>query len=440
MKYYLLSNSAIISIGDKTYTISKDDYRYEKIKDKLINNDFATVEKLVSPTENLNKTGFVVEDGLVLYNGQAIPSVLGNQFVKYQQSSWEFKSLFNFWCNLKTRTTTDEASDVIGELINKNAYAVTEDGFYFVYCDRTVDQTQNKLNKKNNNRIFNFYNIASCPTNYFELFSQRNNIKDIIEKVFGFCSKNLKNLILKNIFNEHDNFINYKFFFYGEALKDVLTSDNLLLAIKENLIDVNCGDIGGYKDLNVFLKDYSIDKNGKYSQKKIINFLNSAADKNHLIEVGIFYVQLKNALNLNLQEIELSSNCEKIHEYFSKEMEKIKNPLFYLDNDLHIQNLQDCEFGDFRILIPNTNYDLMEWSNIMGNCIGKGNVYSNQVKNKQSHLIAIMDKDTNLMLYNIQISNNHIIQFLGKHNSSPNPEHKKIVSKFLQENNVIFKE
>lgn len=438
MKYYLLSNSCVINLGDKTYTISNDDYRYDKIKENLINKNFDLVSQLVDPTLNINKEGFVVKDGLVFYNNNPMPSVLGNKFLELHQNSWEFKSIFNFWFNLRNKIDKNDASEVIQELINKNAYAATEDGFYFLYFDKNVDQTSSNLNKKRGN-VFHFYNYANCPNVYFSCFDNKQSMDQVIESTFGFNSKKLKNLVLQNVFKQEQNFINYKFFFFGETFKDVLHRDNLFYVIENDLLDTDCGDIDGYRNLATFFKDYSIDKNGEYSQKKIINFLQSATNKRHIVDVGIFYVQLKDKLNLDVQNLEFSNNCELFYEYLFKEIQKIKDPMFNLDNDLEIQVLHDVEFSNFRILVPNTNYDLKEWTNILQNCVGNGS-YAQKILKKQSQIIAIVDKDKNEMLYNIEISRKNIIQFLARGNNPPKNGDKVAITEFLQSKNLIFKE
>ena len=172
MKYYLLSNSCVVCLDDKTYTISNDDYRYSKIKENLENGNFELVENIVDPNDNLDKEGFIIRNGLVHYEDQPIPSVLGNKFLEVQQNSWEFRSIFNFWYNLKSRLNREESANVINELIKRNAYAVTEDGFYFVYKNESTDISKNVLNKKLGN-VFHFYNYSTCPNNYLLILKIR---------------------------------------------------------------------------------------------------------------------------------------------------------------------------------------------------------------------------------------------------------------------------
>ena len=439
MKYYLLSNSIVISVGDKTHVISNDDYRYNKIKENLVNKNYETVQRIINPTNNLNKEGFVVNEGLVYFKNEPIPSVLGNRFLELSQDSWEFKSIFNFWFNIKTRVTNVEAAEVIEELVKKDAYAVTEDGFYFVYQNADTDQSRSVLNKKNHQEIFHFYNYSTCPEVYQNIFKDKKNLDDLIELTFGFNSKKLKKFVLKNIFQGKDNFLNYRFLFIGEALKDVLAQDNLFAVIEKDLIPTNLGDIGTYQNLNRFFKDYSLDENGNYSQKKILNLLENTANKQLLMDVGIYYCQLKDAINFDIRNMGFANNCQQMYDYMTEEMKKIKNPILPLNNDPEVVALHDEEVGDFRIAIPQTNHELVEWGNILVNCVGTHG-YADSVRNKTCRIVGIMDKNTNQMLYHIEIKRKTIVQFFGRGNSQADKNHQKVIREFLKEKGMIIKE
>ncbi len=440
MKYFLLSNSVVITIADKTYTVSVDDYRFDKIKSCIELGDLDSVQEIVEPNNHLNKKGLAVEDGLVMFKGEAIPSVLGDKFKNCEQDSFDFKSSFNFWFNMKTRVNEEIASELINELISKKAYALTEDGFYFVYDDPKVDQTQNKLNKKQNpsRELFHFYNFSNCPTNYHELFSSRKNIDNVIEEVFGFNTKKLKSFVLDNIFKQKDNFINYKFLFYGQAFKDVLNNDNLFYAIENELLDVTVGDVDSYSSLNTFLLEYSKEKSGKPNQQKVLNLIKSCKDHMQLSEIGNFYAAVKNAFEIDMRNVGLSNNCEEIYKYLKTEYDKINDPLFVLNNDPIIERLEDKEIAKhFRIMIPTTNYDLKEWSNILQNCIHS---YAQQIKEKKCQVIAIMDQKTNEMLYHVEIRRKQIQQFRGRGNEEPSGNDERIVSDFLKKEGIIYNE
>jgi len=437
MKYYLLSNSVIILDNGNTYTISNDDYRFQRICNGIDNGDFAFVSNIVDPNNNISKEGFCIRNGLVYYKDEPLPAVIGDRFIDLDQNSLEFKSIFNFWFNIKTRVDSDQASSILQELVAKKAYAVTEDGFYLLYQNKETDQSKSVLNKRNHDQVFYFYNYANCPTQYFGLFDQKKNLNTVLEEAFGFYSKKLKSLAVEHMFKEDNNFINYNFLFFGEALKEVLANDNVFYVIENKLIDPSVSDINCFKDLNIFLRDYSIEKTGVYSQRKILNFLQGASNKSQLADIGRYYVQIKNNLNFDIRMIEIANNCEEIHDHLKREYDRIQNPVFFLNNDSEVDVLSEYEFDIFRVMIPQTNHDLTAWGAKLNNCLS---TYSNQVLKKQCQIIGIADSKTNELMYAICIQNKTVSQFSGNRNSSPRSTDKRIITDFLIQKGLIFKE
>ena len=443
MKYYNLNNSIVLSFDGTVYTISKDDYRYARINQALSNQDFDSVKVAIDPTKNLDKDGFVVKDGLVCFKGEPIPSVLGNQFLKYKESSWVFKSLLNFWFNLKTRVDNETASQMINALVENGAYPITEDGFYLVYRNGNADQTKSILNKRNQEvGSINFYNVASVPEEYSNFFSERKNLDDILTSVFGFSAKKLRKIAIQEIFKPAINFIDHTFLLFGDAFKDVLHPDNLYEVLEKKLFKITHGDVASYRNFNTFLKEYSVEKNGTYSQKKILNLLASAKEQVHLVEIGGYFVDLKEKINLDIQRIQFSNDCQTIFEYLRSEHRKLGDPEINLDIDKNFPEfweLNDVEIGKLRFLFPKTNYDLKEWTNLMQNCIGTHG-YDKKVAQKGCIVFALMSTDTNEMIYNVEISSKNIIQFNARGNRPATPSEKKEVCSLLMEKGLIFKE
>jgi len=442
MKYYLLKNSLVVNFDNKTHTISKEDYRYERVKSAIERNDFGAAMDAIDPSSNLNKDGFSVQNGLVCYAGESIPAVLGNQFLNLKEDNWIFKSLFNFWYNMKTRVDNDTASEMLSALIEKNAYPITEDGFYLVYFDRNLDQTKSALNKRNLEVGINFYNVANCPEKYLQLFSQRKNFDEILISSFGFTAKKLKKMALPNMFKPDNNFFNYDFLLVGEALNQVLQPDNIYGLIEEGTFKIpeNNNGIDAYQKINVLLKDLCLEKGEKYNQKKAINFLRSAKTQGDLIDAAEYYTRVKNATDVNIQELELSNSCEEVLEHFRREFRRLKDPEVSLCIEKNFENiyaLADTEVSGLRFLIPDNNYDLREWSSIMHNCVA---TYTERVIAGQTAVFAIMESATNEMMYNVEVCKGRIVQFLTKHNREAKPKDYNLICDFLKEKGILFKE
>lgn len=444
MKYYILKNSIIVNFSGKTYTISKDDYRYEKIKTLISEKKYDSIESEIDPSNNLNKDGFVVKDGLVCYKNEPIPSILGNQFITLKEDNWVFKSLFNFWFNMKTRSDNDSASEMLHALIQKNAYPITEDGFYLVYFDPSLDQSISVLNKKNIGQSnIHFYNVANCPNKYLGFFQDRKSLDEILTESFGFCAKKLKKLAIKNIFNPENNFFDYNFLLIGEALKEVLQPDNIYGLIEEGTFKVptNNTALDAYVKINQFLRDFSIEKGGTYSQKKIVNLLRSAENDHVLIDIAEYYSQIKVGLNFNIQNIEIASSCKDIYDYVRREYMRLQDPAISLSIETNFEKLfalHDFEINNLRFLVPNNSHDLKEWSSIMSNCIA---TYAQKVKRGETAVFAVMDCATNQMLYNVEVSRGRIVQFVEKHNHPvKNKNHYNSIVELLKEKEILFKE
>jgi hypothetical protein len=349
----------------------------------------------------------------------------------------------NFWFNLKTRVDNNAASQMINALVEYGAYPITEDGFYLVYSNTNTDQTKSVLNKRNQeNGSINFYNTATTPAAYSVFFEEKKGLDDILTSVFGFSAKKLKKFAISKLFDPVNNFLDYRFFFFGEAFRDVLHPDNLYDVLEKNLFKVTHADVISYRNFNKFIKAYSMEKNDTYSQKKVINLLNSAEKQpaDQLLGIGNFYVSLKEKMNFNIQNIEFTNNSKEIYDYLNREYNKLKDPEIDLEvekNFPEFWSLNDTEVDDFRFLLPKTNYDLKEWSNIMQNCIGG---YHSRVKSKNCIVFAIMNKNTNEMIYNVEIANKHVVQFVTRGNKQAKNDDKNKICSLLKEKNLIYKE
>jgi hypothetical protein len=242
--------------------------------------------------------------------------------------------------------------------------------------------------------------------------------------------------------NSTENFFNYSFFFYGEAFKDILHPDNFYEVLEKNLFKITHGDITSYKNFNTFLKAYTVEKSGAYSQKKIINLLNSATKRpqDQLVDIANLYVTLRDGINFDIQNIQFTNDSQEIFEYLRREQRKLTDPEIDLDVPNNFPDywaLNDIEVDNFRFLLPKTNYDLKEWTNIMQNCIG---TYDRKVKSKSCIVFAIMDKNTNQMIYNVEIVGKQIVQFSTRGNRNADSGHRSKICSYLKDKGLLYKE
>ena len=87
--------------------------------------------------------------------------------------------------------------------------------------------------------------------------------------------------------------------------------------------------------------------------------------------------------------------------------------------------------------MPNTNYDLKEWTNIMQNCI---HGYADNLLKATCMVFAVMDKDTNEMLYNVEVAKKKIVQFKARGNNVADKADMKKIRNLLAARGLLFKE
>lgn len=442
VKYYVLDQSIVLKVGGKTYTISSSDYRYAAIKSKIVEGKLEDLASLIDPTSHLNNPDFEVRDGVVFYREEPIPTILGDQFLEYKINKKVFTSLTNFWFNIKRRLTFERSQEIIRELISCKAYPITEDGFYLAYQNAQRDQRNFSLNKNNikEEDVIHFYNISSAPLKYIQMFEKRLMISEILKEVFGFEAKKLNKLAVDYMFETKHNFLKHNFFFYGEAFKDILMPDNLYKVMEEKLLPIeHTGDPESYESLREFFKDLAIEKDGKtINQKKVLNFLKSSKNPNHLMDVGRMYVMLKAKTNMDIQNVGLVNDVETIWAYMTKEYQKLKDPEYDLkvaENFPEFYKFHEQEIGGLKIIFPKTNYDLKAWTQVMQNCIHS---YGESVLRKRCIVFAVVSTATNEMMYNVEISQGRVVQFKARGNGFADATHRKMILRELKKAELVF--
>ena len=448
IKYYVLDQSIVLKIGSQTRTISSSDYRYkdirariEQAKGNLSDEDKKYIASFIDPTTHLNNPNFKVVDGVVCFKEEPIPTILGDQFLEYKMNPKVFSSLTNFWFNIKKRLDFSQSQEIIRELISCQAYPITEDGFYLAYSNNNRNQMDSVLNKKNidQKQVIHFYNISGAPAKYVQYFEQRKLLSEVLEEVFGFEAKKLYKLAVEHLFNSKSNFLDHTFFFYGETFKGILAPDNIYRVMEQKLLPVTNRALDNYLALREFFKDISLEKDGEtYNQKKIFNLLESTKSANVILETGDMYYILKSKINMNIQEIGLSSSIPEIHAYLQKEMRKLKDPEFNLkieENYPEFHKFDGHVIGGLKIVMPKTNYDLREWTNLMQNCIHS---YADRVLKKQCIVFAVVEAESGKMLYNSEIVNGRVNQFSSRGNGYPNKSHRQMILKLFKDANLLF--
>lgn len=432
INYVLLEHSLMLQVGDQSYNISKTDERFKALSEAILSKNLESIPFLINADNLLAQEGFTVQDGLVCFKGEVLPSILSNEFLNYKKNGTDFYALVNFWFNLKNRESFKNSEDLIVQLIQCNGYPVTKDGFVIVFKNYRNDHE--KINLKNDGAT-RFYDYSYLQPHYSSFFDKRKELGDLIEAVFGFNTKKLYKMVYEDMFRLKDSRVNSNILNYGVALKDVMTPNNLFLVIEKKLLPKEMFAVQTYQNMNVFFKALSKTKEGATSEKRILNLLSKKYNSHHLEAIANMYDAMKDMVEINFAEIDFA-DFGAIYEFLVNEQKKLKNPDFALkidENYPKAQELNNLEVDNLKIVIPKTNYELAEWSQVMSNCIHS---YGQRVRKGQCLVMAICD-DKGKMLYNIEITGESIRQFNGYQNGAPNSGHKAKILDLLKKKGII---
>lgn len=436
--YFNLANSLVIRLDGKTYTLHKTDHRYPKIQEAIESKNFENLFDLIDPTRVLNQQGLEVKSGVVYFKGEPIPTILGDQFLEFKIDQISFMALLNFWLNLKNRTDFEGSREHIITLLQQKGYPVTEDGFVIAYKDET-DGVATKFDARKK-IVTPFFNYSKTNQRIKAMFDKKKTLNQMLEEVFGFCSKKLVKLATEKVFKSGNPYVSDDFFNYGIAFKGILSPNNLFTVIEKGLYPCGQGTIGQHSNMNDFWQEFAKTKEGQISEKKILNLLGTKFHAHNLLMCGDMWHHLKGkAENISLEHEDFTANVEKIFRYLEREVKKLKNPEFDLkitENFPQLKELEAAKLEGFNFVLPKTNYDLAEWSRIMKNCIGTHG-YDKSVLNGKTIVFAIVDA-TGKMRYNLEIVDGKVRQFRSYHNGRPEKEDYEKIMDILLEKEIIY--
>jgi ribosome-associated translation inhibitor RaiA len=438
--YFKLANSMVIRVDGKTYTLHKSDHRYPQIESAIEAKQFDNVFDLIDPTKVLNQAGLEVRSGVVYFKNEPIPTILGDQFLEFKIDKVSFMALLNFWMNLKNRTDFDHSREHIITLLQQKGYPVTDDGFIIAYKEQK-DGVEVKFDPRMK-IVTPFFNYGKTSPSVQTMFDQKKTLSQMLEEVFGFCSKKLVKLATERVFPTGKPYVDDNFFNYGYAFKGVLSPDNLFAVIEKSLYPAHLSTTGSHIAMNQFWHEFAKTKEGKISEKRILNLISSKYHPHNLIACGdawntLKLEQAKNPnLNISLENADFTASVDQIQKYLEREIKKLKNPEYDLNIKTtfpKLEQLEKANAGELGFVLPKTNYDLIDWSKALSNCI---HGYGQRVKNGETMVVAVVDK-SGKMVYNLEIVNGRVVQFRSKGNGQPTEADFNLVMDTLYQNDII---
>lgn len=424
IKYFVLPKSITVLIDGKNYHINSDNQRYKDAVSLIKEGKIEDLAKVVDPFYGI--PDFTLEDGLVKYKNEFLPSILGDQFLKFKMESVSFLSLANFWLNLKNRLDFEKAKLKVIDMLTFNGYPLTKDGFIIVYLGTDKRWYEPSLN---NDKSIPFYSCGSVDPYLYEYFKQKKDIQDIITSEFGFFSKKLNKLVLDRLFKNDYLKLDGSVFRYSLIFKGILSNENLVKLIESNSCKWNSLDKDNCDKLNEILKTFS--------EKKVLNLIKRDGESLIISQLISSYFHLKKRNEESLIKLSEFPSIKDMNDYIRQEIKKLDiPPNFDLDVLSSFPNLKDVKSflinSEMKIIYPLNSHELYEWSDKMSNCIKS---YGELVKEGKSLVLAVVGKKE--MLYNIEIVDFKVRQLVSKRNGLVNVNDQSLIMKFLLDNNLI---
>lgn len=123
----------------------------------------------------------------------------------------------------------------------------------------------------------------------------------------------------------------------------------------------------------------------------------------------LFPEKMKTALKE--QDFNNINTFKKLHDFLTREGERLQHALFDLEQERKHPALTSLEpVMDYEVKVASTNHELMDWGRTLGNCIGGG--YYSQKALKGDCILLGLKKEGNIA-YTVEIVGGRIIQFEG---------------------------
>jgi hypothetical protein len=255
------------------------------------------------------------------------------------------------------------------------------------------------------------HNLSSI---YSSDLKRATTFKQLVRYCFGSCGKKL----LKEVGAE---FVkgNYWPLVLGKLVKGLMPVDYIhdVLYCATSLVDKK-------KD---FLKIRELLKN--YNPARIKHLLEERPYRG-LIDGARLYHDHRARITLPRQP----HNFQEIHDTISRQIGRSNSIIDVYDLPVreHLAKIQGAKIDQFRMEIPENNDQLIAYGKELNHCVGG---YGRMVARGDVDILAIYEGEK--LKYNISLSGKRIEQFRGKANSSPVPEDRETIVRFLVKEKII---
>lgn len=128
-------------------------------------------------------------------------------------------------------------------------------------------------------------------------------------------------------------------------------------------------------------------------------------------------------------------NFQELHDDLSRQYRRMQDADYEFNIPKKLKPLDGVPAGENTIVIPKTRHELLNWGEILRNCIAS---YHSRFHKGDTYLLGVQDKDGEI-LYNIEINplRSTISQFYGRGNSRVAPEEQLPVLEVLHKHEMI---
>lgn len=280
-----------------------------------------------------------------------------------------------------------------------------------------------KIKRKQFPFILNHYNLKDLKfmkwTNTDYLTEESYTIETALEKISnGKSTKSVKKAIFKNYENQmkynkkfNPNFLNL----VTSKIDDV---NHIVTLLK---LEINHDYFEDYELLGKFF-NFLLDR---YTQKQVVYFFSNINSELTLRDTIWMFKSLRYYLDASIEKV--NCNLDQIHNQFiklSKKLEYEKKELIkYVYSDDQLNYLK--EIDKYTVRVPENNYELFAWSDILENCLSS---YEYFIESQRTTVYGFFIK--NKLIFTVEIKDNKIVQAYRKYNQPLDISENSILRKW----------
>lgn len=257
---------------------------------------------------------------------------------------------------------------------------------------------------------------GAAPIQGVSSLKESSGIKHVIKKCFGFDSKKITKLVCQRVESKKKLDV----LRLGLTLKGLIPLDYFYPLLENKTLPLHRDNL--VKGLRKFFKERP--------EPTRLSLLKNLGWEYVITDTIRMYNDIRAHITTIPKDIE--KDWVKFHDWLTIEQRKIATkalPINYSEKELVIDS---ATVDDLEIELPKDTHKLIEWGQELSHCVGG---YGRMAADKRCNILGV--KKAGEIKYCIEINENNMVQFRGKHNCDPEPEDYKKVVNLLKEKQII---